>query len=86
MVIDHRCTFASHNILSMQCACAMCQGPGSGMISSWIRVKEQQGAKSAGGLKVRALGQTPRDLGSSPSQCSTFPALNICFERKLFDS
>ena len=29
-------------------------------------------SKSAGGLKVKALGMTPRDLGSSPSQCSNF--------------
>ena len=35
--------------------------------SSWIRVKEQQGAESAGGLKVKALSQTLRDAGSSPA-------------------
>ena len=29
-------------------------------------------SKSAGGLKVKALGQTPRDLGLSPSWCSNF--------------
>ena len=40
-----------------------------------MRAKEQRGAKSAGGLKVKALGWTPRDLGSSPSRRSTFPAL-----------
>ena len=60
----------------MQCTCAKCQGHGIGHNSSWIRVKEQQGAKSAGGLKVKALGQTLRDAGSSPAQHSTFPALN----------
>ena len=59
----------------MQCACTVCQGPGSDMLSSWMRAKEQRGAKSAGGLKVKALGQTLRDLGLSPSQCLTFPAL-----------
>ena len=62
-----------------------CQGHGiRHNKSSWIRVKEQQGAKSAGGLKVKALSLTPRDAGSSPAQHSTFPALNNCFKRKLF--
>ena len=59
----------------MQCACTVCQGPGSDTLSSWMRAKEQQGAKSAGGLKVKAFGRTPRDLGSSPSRRPTFPAL-----------
>ena len=45
----------------MQCTCEKCQGHGIGHNSSWIRVKEQQGAKSAGGLKVKALGQTLRE-------------------------
>ena len=30
--------------------------------------------KSAGGLKVKALGQTPRDAGLSPAWHSSFPA------------
>ena len=58
------------------CACSphvQCQGHGIGHNkSSYIRVKEQRGAKSAGGLKVKALGQTLRDAGSSPAQHSSF--------------
>ena len=44
-----------------------CQGPGSDNKSSWIRVKEQWEVKNAGGLKVKALGETPRDVGLSPT-------------------
>ena len=36
---------------------------------------------SAGGLMVKALSWTPRDLGLSPSQHSTFPALNLLQEK-----
>ena len=39
------------------------------------------GSKSAGGLKVKALTQTVRDVGSSPAQCSSFPAKFL--KRKL---
>ena len=59
----------------MQCTCTVGQGPGLDTISFWIRGKEQRGAKSVGGLKVKAVGQTPRDVGLSPTWCSTFPAL-----------
>ena len=59
------------------------QGHGIRHNSSWIRVKEQLGVKSAGGLKVKALSWTPRDAGLSPAWCSTFSALKInCFKRK----
>ena len=40
--------------------------------SSWIRVKAVKRSWSAGGLKVKALSQTPRDAGLSPAQCSLF--------------
>ena len=41
-------------------------------------------SESAGGLKVKALGQTPRDLGLSPSQCSNFSCYKIALE-KIFN-
>ena len=38
-------------------------------------------SKSAGGLKVKALGWTPRDLGSSPSWHSNFSCYKIALEK-----
>ena len=37
-------------------------------------MKAVKRSKSAGGLKVKALGQTLRDAGLSPAQHSSFPA------------
>ena len=33
---------------------------------------------------VKALGQKSRDLGSSPSQCSPFPATKIALEKIIY--
>ena len=41
-------------------------------------------SESAGGLMVKALGQKSRDLGSSPSWHSPFPALKIALRKLLF--
>ena len=38
-------------------------------------------SKSAGGLMVKALGRKSRDLGSSPSRRSPFPASKIALEK-----
>ena len=51
---------------------------------SWIRVKEQWGAKSAGGLKVKALSQTLRDAGLSSAWQSSFPALQNCSRENIY--
>ena len=41
--------------------------------------------ESAGGLKVKALGQTLRDAGSSPAQHSNFScSIKIALEKILF--
>ena len=40
--------------------------------------------KSAGGLKVKALGWTPRDAGSRLARRSSFPASKICSKEKNY--
>ena len=48
-----------------------CQGHGLDIQSSWIRVKARREYRVAGGLKVKALAWTVRDVGLSPPQCSS---------------
>ena len=41
-------------------------------------------SESAGGLKVKALGRTLRDLGSSPSWCLNF-SCSRCLLKRIFN-
>ena len=45
--------------------------------------KEQARSESAGGLKVKTLGWTPWDVGSSPSQHSNFSLLKYLLREKI---
>ena len=53
-------------------------------LSSWMRAETAVKSESAGGLMVKALGQKLRDLGSSPSQHSPFPASKIALEKIIY--
>ena len=65
----------------MQCACVVCQGPGSDMSRLLVESQTAEKSESAGGLMVKALGQKLRDLDSSPSQCSPFLCYKIALEK-----